>query len=357
MNQHSSRPCFTLHGASRSPHTTCRPPSTVGLRPARLTRLQVSPHPPLNTLERHASRHSNLWNEVSFSQLTGSEVPEPLVLRGRVFTTADISTIKRVVNQATTRTSASIEICTLLDWRQPNGWLKERACRDVLLNLERKGIVTLPSRQSYPNNSRSSPRREVGEYVDTSPTDSLPFGSLDLHQVKGTSDEWLWNELVRAYHYLGHSVSVGRTLKYLAECEGRVIAAMAVNDPAWAVKCRDQAISSSGTDSRLRVINNSRFLVLPWVDVRNLASKLLSLLCRRVANDWQDYYALRPRFIETFVDSGRYKGICYRAANWVEIGMTSGYMKHGSSHSNSQLPKRVFIYALDRQSRRLLRNQ
>ncbi len=228
-----------------------------------------------------------------------------------------------------------------------------------LRTLESKGYLTLPPMRSNPSgNTRRGLRIRKNQLAfDATLVTDVPSGSLTLRQVKGKADEVSWNQMVREHHYLGFRVSVGRSLKYLVFSGERVLAAASFSDAAWAVKARDEwwASLNPGTgDVRKYVINNSRFLIAPWVKVPNLASRVLSKLVKAVAVDWESYYSIRPLLIETFVDTSRFTGASYRAANWIFLGSTRGFRKTGASHSNGQAEKAVYVYPLDRKIRAAL---
>jgi uncharacterized protein DUF4338 len=294
------------------------------------------------------------------STLTG-RFPNELdgeIIRGRCFSTFDLQLIRRMVEEYFDegRTRISVKICEELDWRQPNGWLKDRACRDVLRTLERRRFLVLPPLKSNPiGNSRRKPvPPKLTDDITSTELSSLDFSKITIEQVKGTKNEEAWNWLVSEYHYLGFSVLVGKALKYLARYDGRVIGAWSISDCAWAIEARDsilQVVGLSLREVRLRVVNNSRFLILPWVKVPNLASHLLSLMARTIKIDWKDYYLIEPLLIETFVEDELFLGTCYKAANWLRVGQTKGYRKHGSFHHNSQTCKSIFLYPLNRRLR------
>lgn len=273
-------------------------------------------------------------------------------IRGRDFCSREIRLISRLVKKHFTkgRTFASVEICKALDWKQPNGWLKERACRDVLKVLERRGLVRLPaSMRAAKVKVRTASKSSTTLEIDTSPISLVEFSSLTFSQVKGKKAEALWNSLVREHHYLGFTVFVGRYLKYLVYSESRVVAAFGMCEPAWSVAARDTSLATCGLNIeaiRLRGINNGRFLIMPWVRVDNLASFLLGAATRHVVRDWREYYSVEPEVLETFVDGTRFKGTCYKAANWLYIGETKGYKKSGGFHQNSQTSKMIFLYPL-----------
>jgi hypothetical protein len=281
----------------------------------------------------------------------------PLVIRGRRFTYRGLRTIMHCVAEhyPEGRTRISEIICTRIGWRQPNGWLKDRACRDALRRLERLRLIKLPPRIA--DNLPKQGREEVPIPPGTiQPVVVMPQ-TITLEWAKGNSDERLWNALVEEYHYLGHKIQVGRCLKYLIRGDGQLLGAISFSSPAWKLSVRDTLLRQMGMmDLRAAhdfVINNSRFLILPQVRVPHLASRVLALATWRVVTDWLQFYSIEPKFVETFVE-GKRKGTCYKAANWPMIGMTNGYAKVGSSHHNSQQPKAVFFYGLKRNHRRLL---
>lgn len=285
----------------------------------------------------------------------------PITIRGRVFTLADLCVIESVVDEhyERGRTHISEVVCERLDWRQPNGWLKDRACRDVLRRLESVGMIDLPPplvRHRKTGRGDSSPNKRdlLRQYnLETSIT-TFP-NDLELVFAKGNEDELLWNQLTDEYHYLGHDVIVGRCIKYVIKSSGRLLGAIAFASPAWMLEPRDRILDGLGIDRpRDYTINNTRFLLLPNVQVKNLASHVLAVATRRVVEDWRDYYALTPLVAETFVQPSRFEGTCYLAANWLEIGYTGGYAKHGPSHRNSQEPKKILLYGLNSKIRHQL---
>ena len=179
--------------------------------------------------------------------------------------------------------------------------------------------------------------------------------TLEFVWAKGNANELLWNALVEKYHYLGYGVQVGRCLKYLIEGDGQLIGAISFSSPAWKLAIRNELMCRLQFDraqTRDIVINNSRFLLLPSVRVPHLASRVLAAALKRAVADWTWYYAIEPVLAETFVEATRFEGTSYRAANWIQLGLTNGYAKVGSSHHNSQEPKALFVYGLNRRLRR-----
>jgi len=250
-------------------------------------------------------------------------------------------------------------VCARLGWRQPNGWLKGRACRDALRRLEELRIIKLPPKLVKTSNKRRTvrDRRKLKLPPGTVKRVVVMPQTLTLDWAKGNSAETLWNALVEKYHYLGHNVQVGRCLKYLVRGDGQLLGAISFSSPAWKLAVRDELLRKMGVSGARAihdlVVNNSRFLILPQVRVPHLASRVLAFATRQVVVDWSRYYSIAPKFAETFVELRR-KGTCYRAANWSVIGTTNGYAKVGASHHNSQKPKTLFVYGLSRVYRRKL---
>lgn len=288
----------------------------------------------------------------------------PITLRGRRFTYRGLKTVIHCVAEhySEGRTRISEVICTRLGWRQPNGWLKDRACRDALRRLEKLGLIRLPKRLDG-NRTNSDSRRSFDPRNFrlprglVKPVTSMP-NAIEFEFAKGNDAEPLWNALVEKYHYLGHTVQVGRCLKYLIRGDGHLLGAISFSSPAWKLGIRDELLRRLGFPKEAKardvVINNGRFLILPKVRVPHLASRILAAAARQAAEDWTWFYAIEPLIAETFVEPRRFEGTCYRAANWIEIGKTSGYAKVGASHHNSQQPKTLFVYGLTRSYRRRL---
>jgi Domain of unknown function (DUF4338) len=289
----------------------------------------------------------------------------PLLIRGRWFTLRDLRIILSCVAEHSEkgRTFVSQEVCRQLDWRQPNGWLKERACRDVLRYLARRRLVQLPEKLVKTRRHTQRPRklhRKQAVGLDLKTAITYPIETIVLELSKGNGRETLWNYLVDRYHYLGHRSSVGRCLKYLVWGDERLVGAISFSSPAWRLESRDLILTEIGwttEEIHSMVINNNRFLILPHVRVDHLASQILSLATQAVIRDWKAYYSVKPRIAETFVSPRRFEGTCYRAANWLSIGCTRGYRKRGSHHQNSQRPKEVFLYGLSRHLRMALARQ
>lgn len=283
-----------------------------------------------------------------------------LTYRGRSIGPDEVAFIQHVVDAQweAGRTVISKELCRQWDWRQPNGHLKDMVCRGLLLRLERSGHIRLPpSRRPgiYPGRKARTRRFDVDTTPVCGPLEHvLP---IEWVQVRRAGEpEALFNHLIATYHYLGYCQTVGEHLKYMALSNGRPIACLSWGSAAWKVACRDRYIGWTPTirkENLFGVINNTRFLVLPFVSVPNLASHLLSRNLRLLLQDWQRIYAHRPVLAETFVQAP-YAGTCYKAANWTRLGATKGRGKYDVKNRCEQPVKSVFVYPLHKHFRRIL---
>jgi hypothetical protein len=277
-----------------------------------------------------------------------------LVIRGRVITADELQLIKDLIEQhwAKGRSFISQELCRIWDWRQPNGVYKDQVCRILLRQLERRDLIKLPPRIAGSTNKN---RRY---YVVPDPPPSFPqhalkgklkeFPSVRLKMVRRTAEEGLWNYFVYRYHYQSYKIIVGAHLKYMAFIEDVPIACLAWCSSVFRIRCRDQFVgwSQEAKNHNIRfVVNNSRFLILPWIRLRNLASHLLALCARELSIDWQSFYGHPLYLLESFVEAGRFQGTCYRAANWMWLGQTKGYAKKERFHYHGR-KKDVYVYPL-----------
>jgi len=258
------------------------------------------------------------------------------------------------------RTYVSKQLCQLWDWRLPNGRLRDIAARELLRRLEQRGLIQLPSplhasrKPGYHNPTTLAP-----DFVTTSRSQSLQdFGAMELAMVRGRPEERLYNAIIGAYHYLGYHQGAGEQLKYLLWGDGQVLAAIGFGGAAFQVAARDQHIGwdhETRKQQLVKVVNNTRFLILPWIRVSYLASHILGRISRRIRADWQDYYRRDIVLLETFVERGRFKGTCYQAANWRYIGQTTGRGRNDRYSTNRVPIKDIYIYPLDRHYQQLLR--
>ncbi len=266
-----------------------------------------------------------------------------LTFKGREFSKADLELVREVVSTC--------------------GGLKVIECKELLERLEADGLLQLPAlARTKPRGTRTRiPRTERGEPGERIVGTVRDVAPLVLKRVTVPDDRLLWRELVGRHHYLGHKVPFGAHLRYLIEVSHpvrRVVGCLQVSSPAWKMAPRDRWIgwSDEARQRNLqRVVNNSRFLLLPWVEVRNLASSALALMARQMPDEWEEAYRTRPVLLETLVDERRFAGTCYLAANWTRVGVTTGrgrmdrYSQQKGAH-----PKAILVYPLHRRARQIL---
>jgi len=284
----------------------------------------------------------------------------PITIRKRTITEADIAQIQDTVDAhwSQGRKHISKVLCRQWRWFQPNGRLKDMACRELLLTLNRKGLITLPPRLTSANNEKRNRSIPVVHIDQTPLQDKLAnLAPVDLKPVRNTKLEPLYNSLIHQHHYLGYRQIVGNHLKYIAFVDQRPVACLGWGSAAWKVKSRDTFIGwqpKTRKDNLHFVANNTRFLILPWVSVKCLASKLLALNARRICADWLQTYNYPLYLLETFVEKNRFQGTCYKAANWILTGKTKGTAKKGHIHLNHGNIKDVYLYPLRKDFRKKL---
>jgi Domain of unknown function (DUF4338) len=250
-------------------------------------------------------------------------------------------------------------VCELLDWRRPGGGLKNHECRQLLERLAAEGLLQLPDLRKL---GGTGPRRAdiCRPHPEALPVEctARECEPLELAVVEGKQESRLWREQVERYHYLGCRVPFGANLRYWARSRDRELACLLWVSPAWKLQARDRWIGWNDQQrqhSLQSVVNNSRFLMLPWVRVKGLASKILALSARQLQRDWEIRYGTRPLLLETLVDAARFRGICYRAANWLYIGNTTGRGRMDREHKkHGQAVKDIYVYPLIRNARQHL---
>ena len=273
----------------------------------------------------------------------------------------DIKTINEIIeaHPGKSRRFISQEVCRVWDWRQSNGVLKDMVCRSLLLILDSEGFIKLPARKFTPPNPLANRKKPTWVEVDQTPIQA-PLGDLlpiKLVSIRKTGFEKIFNGLVSEHHYLGYTQPVGEHLKYIAYSNDRPIACLAWGSAPWYIGARDRFIGWSKTirENNLHLIaNNLRFLILPWVQVSCLASYLLALNRHCLSQDWQGLYGHPVYLLETFVDTERYRGTCYKADNWICVGQTTGQGKLSKSRQPLLSKKAVYVYPLTKNFRREL---
>jgi hypothetical protein len=290
-------------------------------------------------------------------------MPESVAFCGRTFTTSEIEVMRRISLEfaALGLTEIACTICELLDWRRPGGGLKNHECRQLLERLEAQGLLKLPALRKM--GGRGPRRADISTpSIEPAPVEckASECEPLELVMVDGQEESRLWREQVERYHYLGCPVPFGANLRYWVRNRNRELGCLLWTSPAWKMQARDTWIGWSNEQRQRNlqlIINNSRFLILPWVHVKGLASKVLALSARKLPGDWKTRYGNRPLLLETLVDSARFRGTCYRAANWIHVGKTTGRGRMDREHKLVDSIKDIYVYPLTPQAPRQLRGE
>lgn len=285
--------------------------------------------------------------------------PQPLTYCGRNFSSEELALMQQAARDCAGLgiTEMARTICEWLDWKRPNGQLKNHECRLLLERLGRDGFLTLPPLRPT---GRRGPRR-VSVDLETPPSIHATVAELEPLRVTlvDASGSQLWRQLIERFHYLGWRVPFGAHLRYFVESgDGQILACLLWTSPAWKIAARDQWIGwnlQQRTRNLQYIVNNGRFLILPSVHVKGLASTILARSVRQLPHDWRQHYGYTPLLLETLVDAERFRGTCYRAANWICLGQTAGgNRKDRLRESNSKTAKLIFVFPLHRRAQQLL---
>ena len=285
-----------------------------------------------------------------------------LTYRGRQVSAPDVVFIRELIGQhpKASRRALSKKLCEAWGWVQENGALRDQVCRSLMLELHRAGHIELPPVRFRPPNPLAKRARPAPARLDRSPIRGRlsELGSLELRQIRRQADqEVLFNGLIEEHHYLGYTQPVGEQLKYLVYAGQRPVAALAFSSAPRHLGPRDRTIGWSKEQRRANirlVAYNTRYLIMPWVDVRYLASHLLGRVQRQLSDDWQQLYGHPIYFVETFVLPERYRGTCYLAANWRRLGQTTGRGKDAPTKEPNRPRKDVLGLPLHKRFRELL---
>jgi hypothetical protein len=285
----------------------------------------------------------------------------PVTFCGRTFTKPEVELMRAVAHDYAGLgiTEIARTVCELLEWKRSNGGLKNHECRQLLEHLAAAGVLQLPVLRKLGGRGHrrvdvSQPRLEP-EPIECAAGECEP---LELALVESEGESRLWREYLERYHYLGCRVPFGAHLRYWVRNRQRDLACLLWTSPAWKMKPRDVWIGWS-EEQRHRnlqcIVNNGRFLILPWVRAKGLASKILGLSARRMPHDWHARYGHHPLLLETLVDAHRFRGTCYRAANWIHVGQTTGRGRMDREHkADGQAIKDIYIYPLVRDAQQRL---
>jgi len=288
-------------------------------------------------------------------------MPESFTFCGRTFVAAELAVMRQTAQEfsALGVTEIARTVCELLEWTRPNGGLKNHECRQLLERLQTEGFMKLPEVRKLGGRGRR--RADVSEAC----CEQVPVACavsacepLELALVEGPAESRQWREQVERYHYLGCRVPFGANLRYWVRHGERELACLLWTSPAWKMQARDSWIGWSDEQRRSnlqRIVNNGRFLILPWVKVKGLASKILALSARQMPRDWEMRYGCRPLLLETLVDAARFRGTCYRAANWIHLGQTAGRGRMDREHeAHGAAVKDIYVCPLVRNARQHL---
>jgi Domain of unknown function (DUF4338) len=280
-------------------------------------------------------------------------MPESLTYCGRTFGNGELKLMRQIAREFSGLgvTEIARTVCELLAWTRPNGGLKNHECRQLLERLQTEGFLQLPAVRKL---GGTGPRRPDISGSCSEPTAVTYAASecepLELVLVESKADSRRWRKQMERYHYLGCRVPFGANLRYCVRHRDRELACLLWTSPAWKMRARDEWIGWSDLQRRQNlqaIVNNGRFLILPWVQVKGLASKILALSARQMPRDWEIRYGCRPLLLETLVDAGRFRGTCYRAANWIHLGQTTGRGRMDRQHqAHNQAVKDIYIYPL-----------
>ena len=276
---------------------------------------------------------------------------------GRTFGSREITEIREVVESCSglSRRELASTVCEIWEWKRANGALKTRECVSFLEKLEAEGFLRLPGRKhGRPKGSKTRVgRTSKGEQGSRVTGDVSQYKPIELKPVLNKSERDLWYEYVDRYHYLGYQVPYGAQLRYFIEsarCCNQVLGCVQFSSPAWKMAPRDRWIGWDETHRRRnlqKVVSQSRFLVLPWIEIKNLASAVLGLSARRIARDWKNQYGYRPVLLESLVEEDRFQGTCYKAANWIYVGTTTGRGRMDRENRKAgRVPKKIYLYPL-----------
>lgn len=285
---------------------------------------------------------------------------EEVLLNGRLFTREELEHIREVIRlfPRLSQKELAHTLCETLSWYGPNGKPKLESCRELLRKLDKKEWIRLPEKRR----ATSSGKETVTIGTATEPEEELggnvsAHGPIKLEPVRIQKEIRLWNEYVERYHMLGYKRPFGAHQRYWIWSgtePKRRLGCLLFSASAWALAERDEWLGwdKATRSGRLQfIVNNTRFLIFPWVKVKNLASKTLALAAGRIGIDWQERYGYAPVLLETFVDTAHYRGTCYRASNWIDLGLTAGRGRMDRYNERALSPKRIFVYPLHRDFR------
>ena len=281
---------------------------------------------------------------------------------GRDFSNSDLDLIRQLIAEDPKRTRAQLSrlTCQRLNWYKADGGLKDMSARVAMLRMQDDGLIQLPPPRYK--------KKFAIKVSNTANTDPCPVLSSPVHELPSlrfvpvvqSKTSQLWNEYIHRYHYIGYSPLPGAQLRYFIKSGEQIVALLSFSASAWQTAPRDKFIGWTHKQRKKNlhlIVNNSRFLILPWVQSKNLASKILSMAARRLQDDWEKRYKYRPVLLETFVEADRFRATSYKAANWRLVGTTKGRGKLGPAGKQSVPFKNIWLYPLDKNYKNILKGQ
>ena len=300
----------------------------------------------------------------SFRWVYTETMKDNITIQGRILSAEDLDYILALIkdNPDWNRTKISREICSAWKWQTPYGQQKDMACRSMLLKLERRGLIKLPpARRGFNNNSNRKFRQPVLHETDPVRGGLSDFTPLKVRVAERQDERSLFSTYMNLYHYLGLKTVVGENIQYIIHSRDDVpLACMLFGAAAWKTQPRDHFIGWKAEERKKNlflIANNHRFLILPWVRIKFLASHILSIISKRLSSDWTAKYHHEIVLAETFVECERFNGTCYKAAGWKSIGVTKGRGKDDRNHTPRIPIKHVMVYPLCRNFRHHLTGQ
>lgn len=278
---------------------------------------------------------------------------------GRQFTIDEMEQIRALITSEAKPNRAQLSrlVCDQFGWLAANGRRKEMSCRVAMLRMHRDGLIHLPPPQKGNGNGRHRPRITAASDPPLRWLSDGDWKSLAFRPVQSPADSALFNELVQRYHYLKYKPLPGAQIRYMVFSGPDLLAVLGFGASAWTLAPRDRLIGWTAQQRQHnlhRVVNNARFLILPWIRSPNLASRILSGVVKQLPQDWQDRYRYAPVLLETFVEQSRFRGTCYRAANWLHVGQTQGRGKLDRENRYALPVKDIFLYPLHKHFKRHL---
>jgi len=287
----------------------------------------------------------------------------PRLVQGRMVTLEDLEAIRGLIadHPQSSRLNLATLLCQFWDWHSPAGKIKLKSARELLDKLHHAGLIVLPPLRPTPKRKAEKQKQQT-LFFEPPPTQKRTLQELlplRFEQVTAKNKSALWNELIERYHYLHSSHLFGARIRYLVYSRDEMIAALSFSAAAWQVEPRDRFIGWNQYQRRRNlqlIVNNSRFLILPWIKCQNLVSTLLSQVIKRLPDDWEQTYGYRPVLLETFVDGEIFGGTSYMASNWIYVGFTKGKGRQGKGKKNKRIvsEKDIFLYPLQKDFRERL---